>query len=262
MKRSYFLLGVRPLRGIIVLAVMAASSLAFAVTISPGGQTIEDVGQAPWIFLAEVKSVEIATDSMAPSSVFPRWHAQYTRFRVIQGVKGPFFEGYEVELKECAPRDLPGHSLCGSLYTTPHPSTVGDLFLVITGPGNPNVYDYQTSIRLPANRVPAMAPFPPDSEEDFIKLEEGFARTPPSQSGWLIDLSSLSLGRNIPSGVTAPAEKAGESRNEGKSKASASVENKEEDSLPQASSRPIGLSRLMDLNNLVNYLSPAGVKIK
>ena len=47
MKRSYFLLG------IIVLAVMAASSLAFAGTISPGGQTIADVGQAPWIFLAE-----------------------------------------------------------------------------------------------------------------------------------------------------------------------------------------------------------------
>ena len=84
-----------------------------------------------------------------------------------------------------------GSFFCGSLYPSPPASTVGELFLIITGPGNPNVYDYQTSIRLPVTRVPAIAPIQPYLEEDFIEIEEGFARRPRSQSGWLVDLSSM-----------------------------------------------------------------------
>jgi hypothetical protein len=131
---------------VVILGMVIISPFASASMISPGGRTIASLGSAPWIFLAEVQSIEIVTDAMTPASTFPKWQALYTRFRVIRGIKGPFHEGYEVELKECA-YNASGHPFCGSIYRIPLDVKIGDLFVVVTGPGHPNAYGYQSSVR-------------------------------------------------------------------------------------------------------------------
>jgi hypothetical protein len=187
--------------GFISFFEVGLASAASLTPPSPKEQTLEGAmerfGHAPWIFLGEVQSVEIVTDSFTPSSVFPRWQAQHTRFRVIHGIKGPFQEGYEVELKECAPRPTPSHSLCGTLYSRAPDLQIGTIFLVVTGPGNPNVYQYQTSIRLPATRVPVLLKADPIPGKPHLEeiMEDDFSGMPLSESGWLIDFSGFTTHR-------------------------------------------------------------------
>ncbi len=241
MRQFSFLLGVWILVGIFL------SGLASATTMAGGGITVEDVGQAPWVFLGEVLSTELITDAQTPSSVFPRWQAQFTRFRVIRGVKGAFHEGEEVELKECGPRSVPSHSLCGILYGSAPASQVGEIFLVITGPGNPNVFGYQTSIRLPASRVPSLSLSPaghvaPEGPLMEMEVDKGIVLGRWSASGWLIDFSRISASRKAnhsPSQGTLPSQGS-------KSKGSGWVEGEEEKPLFEHGSKSVDLNRLIE----------------
>jgi hypothetical protein len=198
------------------LSLVLNIGLTWATTMLPGGLTLEEVGEAPWIFLGEVVSTEIVADGKTPATVPTKWQARYTRFRVIQAVKGPFHKGYEVELKECGPRHLPSQPFCGGLYPRSPDYNVGDVFFVVTGPENKNVHDYQTSIRFPANRVP-VAPriklFPSQPEGSAsMSMQEGMQSLPMSESGWLIDLSRLSINQETTLG---PAEKSGRAKAKG-----------------------------------------------
>jgi hypothetical protein len=238
---------------IVVLFLEVGSSGATSV-LPPSRQeqtlegAVERFGHAPWIFLGSVQSIEIVTDPFTPASVFPRWQAQHTRFRVIQGVKGPFHEGDEVELKECAPRPIPSHSFCGSLYSRAPDSKTGAIFLVIAGPGNPNVYEYQTSIRLPATRIPVL--LKPDTVAGQSPsgeiIEDDFPGMPWSESGWLVDLAGFVLEQEEKANPGKKKSDTGEVPDGRKGKASGVADQKE----PQGRNP----SRSVDLNQFKKKL--------
>lgn len=228
---------------------------ASLVPPSPEEQTLEGAmkrfGHAPWIFLGEVQSVEIVPDSFSPASIFPRWQAQHTRFRVIQGVKGPFNKGNEVELKECAPRPTPSHSLCGTLYSHAPHSQIGARFLVVTGPGNPNVYQYQTSIRLPATRVPVLLKADPSPDQPHLEeiMEDDFHGMPLSESGWLIDLSGFTPRE------TSAADRKDKMQKEGSATSDVPFRAKGKASAPADTKEPLRLnSGAVDLNQFKKQL--------
>jgi len=153
MKRLGFSLGV------IVLAGLALSGPAHGATMFPGGQAVERISQAPWIFVGRVIASEIVEDSQTPPHANPLWRFRNTRFEVLRAVKGPHGKGGEVTLRECPPDtatspargDAP--TLC--LLASPPPNyPPGETFLIFTGPGHPRQNRYQAVTPLRVSRVP------------------------------------------------------------------------------------------------------------
>ena len=204
MKRSYFLLG------IIVLAVMAASSLAWAATIFPGGLAVERISQAPWIFVGQIIESEIVNDSHTPPHANRSWRFRNTRFKVLRKAKGSFGKGGEVTLKECPSNtemsqrlgDEP--TLC-LLANRPPNYQVGDTFLIFTGPGHPRQNQYQAATHIRVSRVPIRRELVLKSPDGQKKSERDIAHSkiPYAPSGWMVDLSNRSLWirDNAPSGI-------------------------------------------------------------
>ena len=192
------------------LAVGSVIGLAEATTIVSGRQAIEQMSQAPWIFVGQVIESELVDDPLTSPHANRLWRSRNTRFQVLRKVKGTFGKGNEVTLKECSSSQVISKTLVDAptlclLANQPPNYQIGDTFLIFTGPGHARQNQYQVATHMRVSRVPIRRELNLKSQEGQKDLERdlSYNNIPSAPSGWVVDLSNTSLWiqANPPSGA-------------------------------------------------------------